>query len=200
VTVVGNVLLKGLLRVAPKGSQVFVNILALAGILCVLISFVFLWALMPPWWVPLAVGGVLLTVSWVSWKSSHRDADRSGSSPTVIADTRTGLSLSMDPVSAATTEGRRLIARLVTIAANRQPLPEPDGVLAADRSVVPNSKPAAMERAAAIEADAQTWAQSVSQALEQHRQQGQQEALTQESRAASTAEAPTPDVQQQPAE
>jgi hypothetical protein len=178
---------------------VFVVTLLLGGILSLATCFIFLWEDKPTWGVPLGVGLLLTACSFIAWLLSHRDVDRRDATPATFSDPRHGISLSMDARSLDTDAGRKLFARVVTIAANREALPTPDGLVSADMTPVPGSRAAAVERAGAVNSAAE----SADQKLMARVRNRDETAVTQQSPTGSAvlpADSLKADQRQRPAE
>ena len=123
----------------PQGSQiVLVSSTILAGI-CLVISFYFLWMDKDHAWIPLLVGASIFTSVVISWFKSQKDTDLNHANPTTLQN-NDGSLVQIDTRALMTPEGIQLLEKIMSIFANREPLPEPDGMIDDKGNPVPDSQ------------------------------------------------------------
>lgn len=130
----------------PERSHVFVVTLAGIAAFCFAIGFLFLWFKPNHSWVPFFLGGVCLVLSCVAWNRSHKNVDLANAVPTRIVDESTGIQVTTDTRALMSPEPIQHLERLFSLLSHREPLPEPDGLVGIDGSILPNSKDEAIRR------------------------------------------------------
>lgn len=131
--------------VSSSKSQSVIVIVSLAATVCYLVGFAFIWFEKNYIWVPFAAGTLLYLFVFCAWYKAQSDTDLESSVPTSISDSR-GTTVSTDARSLKSPALIQLLYNVFECAANREPLPEPDGLVDAFGQPIPNSKAAATEK------------------------------------------------------
>ncbi|ENG8027130.1 hypothetical protein ABVF67_004232 [Vibrio parahaemolyticus] len=131
--------------VSSSKSQSVIVIVSVAATVCYLVGFAFIWFEKNYIWIPFAAGTLLYFFVFCAWYKAQSDTDLESSVPTSISDSR-GTTVSTDARSLKSPELIQLLNNLFECAANREPLPEPDGLVDAVGQPIPNSKAAATEK------------------------------------------------------
>ncbi len=131
--------------VSSSKSQSVIVIVSLAATICYLIGFAFIWFEKNYIWIPFAAGTLLYLFVFCAWFKAQSDTDLDSSVPTSISDSR-GITVSTDARSLKSPELIQLLNNVFECAANREPLPEPDGLVDKEGKPIPNSKMEATEK------------------------------------------------------
>ena len=142
-------------NIIPKGSHVVIVALIILLAICLLTGFLFLW-FKPEHYsysIPPFVFSVvfIILIAWF-WFVSYKNIDSHLSSPTSITlrDDDTYLALTTDASSIRTPEGIEALERCLSMARQRRPLPEPDGLVDEKGRPIPESNQEAIERIRAL--------------------------------------------------
>ncbi|MCY4003048.1 MAG: hypothetical protein OXF33_05010 [Rhodospirillales bacterium] len=139
------------INVAPKGSQVVLISLVLVLFFC-LACTIFSAPLGIERWVPSVAAAILLIVIVGMWFSSAQHIDDASIPPfnVVSSDGDTSTSISLNHKSLLALQDAQALEQLLSIVQHRKPLPEPDGLIDENGTLVPQSQSAAQERVEAI--------------------------------------------------
>lgn len=140
---------KAAVAVRPIKSQVFLVVLAIIGASCLAFGFFLLREYHSYAWLPMAVGAVILLVSCLGWLIAQKDTDLEAGLPTTITDSK-GFSLSTDTRTLNSPNKVMQLASLLTIIAQRQTLPEPEGLVDENGKPISGSKEEAKCRVADV--------------------------------------------------
>lgn len=136
--------LKTEVQIKPKRSQtVLVSWTILAGV-CLATGFYFLWEDKNHAWVPLLSGFAIFGLIVFSWFKSQKDTDLEHASPTILQHCDGSL-VQIDARALMAPDGIQLLEKIMSIFANRIPLPEPDGIIDSKGNPIPNSQDRAIE-------------------------------------------------------
>lgn len=150
-------------QIKPRGSQVFLVSLSVLSAVCFGLGA---WLLSDQntsgyWFV---AAGVLLPLScFPFWWRSQSDIDQGAPHPTTIALSN-GNVITLDSrllVSGTAIDGLGRLAEVF----NRQPLPAPDGLIDANKQVIPNSSAEAVAKVNALNQETHLRSQQIAEAL-----------------------------------
>ncbi|HKU18369.1 MAG TPA: hypothetical protein VJP80_03770 [Candidatus Saccharimonadales bacterium] len=129
----------------PIRSHALLLVMALAGLICLVIAFFFLWHKLSNFWIPLVPGVALLAFVGIAWFWSQRDVDWANATP--LSVTSRGGDVVTTDIRALTVKGAlEKIVTLCTSLANRTPLPPPDGLIDMNGRPIPESAKDAISR------------------------------------------------------
>lgn len=123
----------------PQGSQVVLLAFVLLSCICLLVGFYFLWSENSAWPIPLVIGAIITVATLIAWFHSRRDIDLRDAPPTEIT-TPAGVRVSVDARSLASPALLQGLANVFQILSQREPLPDPDGLVNKDGVPVQGSK------------------------------------------------------------
>ena len=127
------------IELKPQGSQTVLVVSTMLAGICLLSGFYFLWKDKGSAWVPLLIGVGIFGSVILSWFKSQKDIDLKRTSPTTLQN-NDGVLVQIDTRALMAPEGIQLLEKIMTIFANREPLPEPDGIIDSKGTPVPNSQ------------------------------------------------------------
>lgn len=144
------------LSLRPRGSQTLLTVLAVIAALALFTGFYFLWHKPNLAWVPLIIGVLGFAACFVGWYRAQPHVDLESPKATSILSHETGMEIHTDSRTLASRQAVQGLGELFSTLAQRQPLPEPDGLVDSAGAPVPNSKEdaAARVRTANSEAEA----------------------------------------------
>lgn len=129
----------------PIRSHALLLIMALAGLICLVIAFFFLWHQLSVFWIPLVLGIALLAFVGIAWFWSQRDVDWANATPLSVTS-REGDVVTTDIRALKVMGALEKIVTLCTSLANRTPLPPPDGLIDVNGRPIPESAKDAVSR------------------------------------------------------
>ena len=125
------------LSLNPKLSQISIIISLLISAISFLSCFVFIWN-EKNWVVPCLVGTLFLAVSCIGWWRSQRAIDMSNSTPTELTGLD-GIKILTDTRAIESNNAVNNLSKIMQVIANRNPLPEANGLIDDNGNIVPNS-------------------------------------------------------------
>lgn len=138
-------------NITPRRSHVFLTALLLSGLVCVLTGAAFLWYGKLLGFVPILVGLPLKYFAILGWWRSQADVDLEGAAPTIVKQSKDGFEVRTDSrMLSAGKERAALISNLLDIAAYREELPAPDGLVAKSGDPMPEGIDEARRRVEAV--------------------------------------------------
>lgn len=171
--------IKAAVELTPGGSQVFLAIVAFIAAACLATGFFFLWhkpLLSVP---PTVIGCAALYWACRGWLKAQHNADSAGAIPTTIVDRSRGVELQTDSRALSSAEAMKGLGNLFQAIGFREPLPEPDGLVNANGTPIPNSKNEAAARVARANGEAEQIIREVASAF-CSKSSGQAQSLTEQ--------------------
>lgn len=148
------------LQLRSSKSQVVLVLVVLIAAACYLGGIAFLWHEKPHAWVPLLLGSFLFIFVFGAWFKAQRDTDLENSQPTSISDAH-GNEISTDIRALKSPEFIQILNQVFCTGANREPLPEPDGMVDEQGVPIRDSATKACERVDAVNYEAQDLAATI---------------------------------------
>lgn len=148
------------LKVNTAKSQSVLVLLIVVGLICYVSGFAFMWYEKPGYWVPLILGSLIFTFVFHAWYKAQNDTDLENSLPTSINDCF-GNSVSTDMRALKSPEFVQVLHDLFSVGANREPLPEPDGLVNEQGKPIPNSRQEASKAVTKVNSEAEILAKAI---------------------------------------
>ncbi len=130
--------------VNPKLSQAVLVVLLLVSLIPLSAGIYFLWHEKSGAWIPLLIGITIVLLVYVGWLKSYKMIDMADAPPTRLLD-KDGNEVITDSRTLSSPLAIESLAQLLQSMAGRQPLPQPDGIVGNDGTVLEDSAESAAE-------------------------------------------------------
>ncbi len=149
-------------NLTPQKSQIVVfGFLILGALLCA-VGFLFIYSVVELWYVPTLIGSAMIAFAAFAWFKSQKDTDLNGS-PTKIKLDENSTSLVVGSRFTNSKEGVQFLTEYLSVVLNRQPLPQPDGLIDSSGMPIEGTAKEAECKVDTINIQAQYIANNVSQ-------------------------------------